>query len=63
VIMTEQQLFGLLDNVVSLSILLFVWQLERKRADRLERKNDDLVNVFIDEHKTRNIKQDMSSSV
>jgi len=58
--MDETQILSLLDNVVSLSLLLFVWQLERRRADRLEQKADSLVEVFVNEHKTRNIKQELS---
>lgn len=58
--MDETQLLSLLDNVISLSLLLFVWQLERRRAERLEQKNDSLVQVFIEEHKTRNIKNDLA---
>jgi len=51
--MTEADLFKLLDNIVSLSLLLLVWQLERKRSDRLEAKVDRFTEVFIDEHKQR----------
>jgi len=58
--MTESDLLALLDNVVSLSLLLLVWSMERKRSERLEQKNDNLVQVFVDEHKTRNIKNELS---
>jgi hypothetical protein len=51
--MTETDLFKLLDNIVSLSLLLLVWQLERKRSERLEAKVDRFTEVFIDEHKAR----------
>lgn len=51
--MNETDLFKLLDNIVSLSLLLLVWQMERKRSERLEAKNDRFVEVFIDEHKAR----------
>jgi len=57
--MDEAQLLSLLDNVISLSLLLFVWQLERRRSERLETKNDTLVQVFIDEHKTRAMKHEL----
>jgi hypothetical protein len=51
--MTETDLLKLLDNIVSLSLLLLVWQMERKRSERLEAKNDRVFEVFMDEHKQR----------
>lgn len=51
--MSESDILKLLDSVVSLAILLLVWQTERKRSERLEVKNDRLIEVFIDDHKSR----------
>lgn len=51
--MAEDQLLTLIDNVISLGLLLLVWSLERKRSERLETKNDNLTQVFIDDHKAR----------
>lgn len=49
--MNETDLLKLLDSIVSLSLLLLVWQLERKRVTMLETKLTKYENMLIDEHK------------
>lgn len=57
--MTDADLFKLLDNIVSLSLLLLVWQLERKRVAMLDSKLSRYEDMMIDEHKARTQRQSM----
>jgi len=51
--MSDADLFKLLDNIVSLSLLLLVWQLERKRVSQLDAKLSRYEDMLIDEHKAK----------